>query len=385
MSIRKITIEQLRAALNLRDLSNPAEGPHAMQMIMEEVLSALRDVWRCNIVVHRDNPIVSIADNYDRLNYPKDGASRNTRYTRYVCDTALLRTQASAMVPDAMRNLAEPMPQDVLIALPGLTYRRDSVDRIHCPEPHHLDLWRLRKSTQENMDMDVTDLMNMIDVCVNAALPGIKWRVSPTPHPYTLQGVQIDALWGEEWIEIGECGLAHPDIIKANIKGSDKVTGLAMGLGLDRILMIRKNIPDIRLLRSTDPRVCGQMLDLEPYKPVSTMPPVIRDLSIVMDDDMIDDDIGDIVRESLAENSDIVEQVKIISETSYSALPEAARNRLGIKPHQKNVLIRVVMRALSRTLTAEECNLYRDIIYTALHKGSEWQWACEKSANSKTA
>ncbi len=42
MSIRKITIEQLRAALNLRDLSNPAEGPHAMQMIMEEVLSALK-------------------------------------------------------------------------------------------------------------------------------------------------------------------------------------------------------------------------------------------------------------------------------------------------------------------------------------------------------
>jgi phenylalanyl-tRNA synthetase alpha chain len=374
MTIRKINMEQLRYALNLRDLSNPKDGHHAMQLVMQDILKALEDAWRCKIKIHRDNPIVSIADNYDRLNYPKDGASRNARYTRYVCEAALLRTQASAMVPDAMQDISDDMPNDILIALPGLTYRRDCVDRIHSAEPHHLDLWRLKKNSALGDD----DLMEMIELWMRAALPGIKWRTTKSPHPYTLNGVQIDALWNDEWIEVGECGLAHPEIIKANIENSEGISGLAMGLGLDRILMVRKNIPDIRLLRSTDSRVLEQMNDLEPYKPVSSMPPVTRDLSIVLNDDMIDDDIGDIVRESLQENADIIEVVETITETPYEELPEQARKRLGIQPRQKNILLRVVLRALDRTLTTEECNKYRDVIYAALHKGTEWHWAAKE-------
>ena len=120
-------MEQLRYALNLRDLSNPKDGHHAIQLLMQAILKALEDTWECNIKIHRESPIVSIADNYDRLNYPKDGASRNARYTRYVCDTALLRTQASAMVPNAMQEISDNMPGDVLIALPGLTYRKRQI------------------------------------------------------------------------------------------------------------------------------------------------------------------------------------------------------------------------------------------------------------------
>lgn len=371
MTIRKINMEQLRYALNLRDLSDSKDGHHAMQLVMQDILTALENRWRCKVKIHRESPIVTIAENYDQLNYPKDGASRNARYTRYVCDTALLRTQASAMVPNAMREISADMPEDILIALPGLTYRRDCVDRIHSAEPHHLDLWRLKK----NSNLSDDDLMQMIETWMEAALPGIKWRTVKSPHPYTQNGVQIDAWWNDEWIEVGECGLAHPEIINANIENSEGITGLAMGLGLDRILMVRKNIPDIRLLRSTDPRVLEQMNDLEPYRAVSTMPPVTRDLSIVLNDDMIDDDIGDVVRESLNENADIVELVETISETPYEELPEQARKRLGIVPGQKNILLRVILRSLERTLTTEECNEYRDIIYAALHKGTEWHWA----------
>lgn len=371
MTIRKISIAQLRYALNLADLSNPEDGKHAMQLLMHAILQALTDSWLCDIKIYRGNPIVSIADNYDRLNYPKDGASRNARYTRYVCDTALLRTQASAMVPNAMQEISNNMPDEILIALPGLTYRRDCVDRIHSAEPHHLDLWRLTK----NSNLTNHDLMEMIALWMNAVLPGVKWKTTPNEHPYTLNGVQIDALWNDEWIEIGECGLAHPEIIKANIANSEGISGLAMGLGLDRILMVKKNIPDIRLLRSTDARVLNQMNDLAPYRAVSSMPPTIRDLSIVLDGHINDDDIGDIVRESLNSNADIVEVVETISETPYEELPEQARKRLGIQPGQKNILLRVTLRALDRTMAAEECNEYRDVIYAALHKGTEWHWA----------
>ena len=377
MNIKKISLEQLRYALNLRDLSNPTDGSHAMQILVNEVLEALTKSWQCQVKTYRESPIVSIEDNYDRLNYPKDGASRDARYTRYVCDTALLRTQGSAMVPNAMQEVSSELPDDILLAMPGLTYRRDCVDRIHSAEPHHLDLWRLKKDSQLNND----DLMNMIDICMGSAIPGIKWRVIPSPHPYTQNGVQIDALWNDKWIEVGECGLAHPQIIKENIRDYDGVSGLAMGLGLDRLLMVRKNIPDIRLLRSNDLRISSQMEDLSCYKPVSLMPPVTRDLSIVLDNDMTDDDIGDIVRESLQENAEIVELVETLSQTPYQELPEAAQKRLGISPSQKNILLRVVLRALDRTLTTEECNQYRDQIYEALHKGTEWHWASHDRQN----
>jgi phenylalanyl-tRNA synthetase alpha chain len=373
MQTRKISLEQLKYAINLRDLTNPTDGHHAMQMVMDQILHALKEAWGCDLMTWRESPIVTVADNYDRLNYPKDGASRNARYTRYVCDGALLRTQASAMVPNAMQAIAGKVPDDVLIALPGLTYRRDCVDRIHSPEPHHLDLWRLKKGTP----LDENDLQQMIKIWMEALLPGIEWKTTESPHPYTQKGVQIDALWNGEWIEVGECGLAHPEIIARNIP-NENLSGLAMGLGLDRILMVKKNIPDIRLLRSTDPRVISQMSDLSEYAPVSSMPPVTRDLSIVLDYDTNDDDIGDIVRESLGDDAEIVELIQTLSQTPYSDLPEAARERLGIREDQKNILLRVVLRSYERTLTSEECNIYRDKIYAAVHKGSVWQWICQR-------
>lgn len=239
MTIRKISMQQLRYALNLRDLTNPEDGHHAMQLLTQVILQSLEEAWQCMVKIHRESPIVSIADNYDRLNYPRDGASRNARYTRYVCDTALLRTQTSAMVPNAMQEISSNMPDDVLIALPGLTYRRDCVDHIHSAEPHHLDLWRLKKNSKLNDG----DLMEMLSLWMNAVLPGVKWKATPSQHPYTLNGIQIDALWNDEWIEIGECGLANPEIIKANIASSEGISGLAMGLGLDRILMVKKIFP----------------------------------------------------------------------------------------------------------------------------------------------
>jgi phenylalanyl-tRNA synthetase alpha chain len=71
----------------------------------------------------------------------------------------------------------------------------------------------------------------------------------------------------------------------------------------------------------------------------------------------------------------VVESVEVLSETPYESLPPAAVRRLGIAPGQKNVLLRVVLRALDRSLTHSECNELRDRLYAALHRGSAWQWA----------
>jgi phenylalanyl-tRNA synthetase alpha chain len=67
--------------------------------------------------------------------------------------------------------------------------------------------------------------------------------------------------------------------------------------------------------------------------------------------------------------------VTLISRTSFHDLLPAARNRLGMTPDLRNVLVRVVLRHLERTLTDEEANALRDRIYAALHRGTSYQWA----------
>jgi phenylalanyl-tRNA synthetase alpha chain len=364
-----LSADAVRRALSIRDLTDYSHGPHAMQELIDACVARLVGAWNCTARVHRASPIVSVADNYDRLRYPAEGPARDPRYTRYVCDVAVLRTQTSAMVPALLCEHAGSNIADVLLACPGLVYRRDCIDRLHTGEPHQLDLWRVRRGQRLGED----DLREMIRLVVEAMLPGRPWRAIRAEHPYTVDGLQVDVQDDSSWVEIGECGLAHPELLATS--GLEDCTGLAMGLGLDRLLMLRKGIDDIRLLRATDPRIASQMLDLSPYRAVSSMPPVRRDLSIVVDRRTTAEELGDRVRTSLGDRAEAIEAVEVVSETPHDGLPAAARERLGLTPDQKNVLLRVVLRDLSRTLTHAEANELRDAIYAAVHEGPAMEWA----------
>lgn len=357
--------------LALRDLTDAALGPHAMQLLIQHALDALRASWTCPVVVQRAPPLVPSADNYDDLGYPPDGASRDARYTRYLTPQLLLRTQTSAMIPRALRVIAPARYEDVLLACPGLTYRRDSIDRLHVGEPHQLDLWRI---AQRPLTRD--DLVAMIEKVAAAMLPGASLRLEPAVHPYTLDGLEVHANVHGRWVEILECGRAHPDLLAA--AGLAEASGLAMGIGLDRMLLLRKGIEDIRALRSEDPRIQAQMLDLEPYRPVSSQPPIYRDLSVAVAEEANAQELGDQVRSSLAAASASIESVEVLAETSYLDLSLAARRRLGIAPRQKNVLLRLVIRDLERTLTSAEANELRDAVYAVLHRGSVKTWASKE-------
>lgn len=371
MSDSMLSADTLRRALSVPDLTDPTNGPHALQVLVGDVSTALRDAWGCTVIVERASPIVSVADNYDRLHYPAEGAARDARYTRYVCTGTLLRTQTSAMIPPLLQRLAVQPPKDALLVCPGLVYRRDCIDRLHTGEPHQLDLWRITRGHA----LARAELDQMIALAVGALLPGRAWRTSEALHPYTSSGMQIDVQDGGAWIEIGECGLALPALLSENGHPVPPASGLAMGLGLDRILMLRKGLDDIRLLRSSDPRVSHQMRDLAPYRVVSSMPPVRRDLSLAVAADTTPEELGDGLRSALAERADDVECVELLAETAYAALPVNARERLGMLPGQKNALLRVTLRALDRTLTHAECNQLRDAIYAALHRGTRSEWA----------
>lgn len=377
MSVPVLDPAAVTRALAVPDLTDPAVAPgHALQLLVGAVVGALAAEWRCAVVEVRDTPIVSLDDNYDRLGFAPDAVTRDARYSRYLSTTCVLRTHTSALVPPVLRRLAADgaaRPTDVLLACPGMVYRRDSIDRLHTGTPHQLDLWRIT-----DVPMGTGDLHAMIGLVVGAALPGWTWRTVAVRHPYTDQGLQIDVADATgEWIEVGECGLAAPRVLQeAGLPAH--VSGLAMGVGLDRLLMLRKGIPDIRLLRSDDERVASQMRDLSPYRPVSAHPAVQRDLSVAVDDEVDDEVLGDRVREALGADADAVESVEVVSETPSERLPEAARARLGLQDGQRNLLVRVVLRHVDRTLTDVEANGLRDRIYAAVHQGTNHQWALSR-------
>ena len=368
-----ISADAYRKALAVPDLTDAAHGLHALQLLVRDAVAALRDAWACDVIVYRAHPVVSIGDNYELLGYAPDAAARDARYTRYVSESEVLRTHTSAMIPALLRSLARASYDDILLACPGLVYRRDRIDRLSVGEPHQLDLWRIRRRALAR-----DDLRAMVELVVGTLAPGAPYRCLPAAHPYTRDGLEVEVQAGDRWVELLECGLAAPEVLRRAALPPE-YQGLAMGIGLDRALMLRKGIDDIRLLRSTDPRVAGQLHDLQPYRPVSSQPPVRRDLSIAVGGDATVEELGDRVRAALDDRAAVVEEIAVLAETPDEELPLQAAERLGLQPGQKNVLLRVVLRHPTRTLPDEEANEIRDAIYAAVHEGSEWTWAARRS------
>lgn len=363
---------EIVSALELRDLSNPESGPHAMQTLLDCAVEALTTRWKCTAVIHRPRALVAVEDNYDRLGYDPADITRDARYTRYVSDTVMLRSHTSAGIPPALRTLAaDTTPDaDLLLVLPGLVYRRDVIDRLQVGTPHQVDLWRIVRGEA----MTRADLHEMVDTLVNAILPGAAWRAEPAKHPYTEHGLQVDVETGGEWVELAECGVAAPHVLSGAGLDPTRCGGLALGMGLDRALMLRKGVPDIRLLRAAEPRIAEQMLDLAAWQAVSMMPPVRRDLSIVTDAGVDDEILGDQARNALGPDAELLESLSVRAATNHEQLPAPVRERIGTRPGQTNILLRVVLRPVDRTLTDTQANTLRNRIYAALHRGPVMEW-----------
>ena len=133
--------------------------------------------------------------------------------------------------------------------------------------------------------------------------------------------------------------------------------------------MIRKQITDIRLLRHDDKRISKQMLNLNPYKEVSSYPHIVRDISIAISNEMDDELLGDKIRNSI-EHSNWIEELGIKSETKYVDLPSHVSERLGMNESLKNVLVSIRLRSLEHTLTKQETNSVIQQLYKDIHEGT---------------
>jgi phenylalanyl-tRNA synthetase alpha chain len=370
MYVEPISKEALKQYLAIADLTQ-SPAPHALKLVCEKIINYMRAAHPdSDVQVRRLNPVVSVADNYDNLLIAPDNISRSSTYTHYVDQTHVLRTHTTAHIPGILRDLAARADwQDVVILLPGLAYRRDVSDQKHVGEVHMLEMWRIVKNDARRSIVK-DDLLAVVRGVAAAAAPGWKLRIIDSPHPYTRGGIEVNAVRGDRDIEILECGLIGDEILRRAGLDPAKYSGWALGMGLDRLVMTLKNIPDVRYLRSVNPRIAEQMRDLAPYREVSSQPAIRRDMSYCVPAGYVEEDISADIRAALGERVEALEEVEILSETPAADLPVVARQRLGCASDQKNVLVRVTLRDLERSITNAEANALYERIYARVNYGS---------------
>jgi phenylalanyl-tRNA synthetase alpha chain len=371
MYIQPLTKAKLSEYLAIPDLTE-GKQQHAISLLYERVAEYMRQAHKkSDVRVYRKDPIVTVADNYDNLLITSDNISRSSTYTHYVDNEHILRTHTTAQIPAILRELAATKNdwKDVVILLPGLAYRRDVTDKKHVGQVHMLEMWRIVK-TGNDKPIVKDDLLDVVKGAANIAAPGWKLRIIDSPHPYTKQGIEVNAVLGERDIEILECGLINDQILANAGLDPQEYSGWALGMGLDRLVMTLKDIPDVRYLRSTNPKIAAQMKDLDKYHEVSSQPAIQRDMSYSVPTGYVEEDINEDIREALGDKQNILESVEILSETAYKDLPLKIQERLGIASDQKNVLVRITLRHLERTLENKEANEIYDDIYEKINHGS---------------
>ena len=199
--------------------------------------------------------------NFELLNIPKGHPARDTQDTFYITDNILLRTQTS---PVQIRTMEQKKPP-IRIISPGRVYRSDAVDATHSPLFHQIEGLVVDKG------ITMSDLKGTLEIFVKR-LYGEDSKVRFRPHhfPFTEPSAETDICCfecggkgchlckGEGWIEILGCGMVHPKVLENCGIDPEVYSGFAFGLGLERIVMRRYNITDLRLLYENDTRFLKQ-------------------------------------------------------------------------------------------------------------------------------
>ncbi len=192
--------------------------------------------------------------NFIALNIPESHPARDPLDNFYIDDNSLLRSQTSTMQIRVMEHKQPP----IRVVAPGRVFRPDSVDATHMFMFHQIEALVVDEG------ISMIDLKTTIDQFVQAFFgAGTVWRFRPSFFPFTEPSGEVDLLMHDKngreyWLEMGGCGMVHPNVFKAVGYDTEKYTGWAFGFGIERLAMRKYGITDIRYFFENDVRFLSQ-------------------------------------------------------------------------------------------------------------------------------
>lgn len=189
--------------------------------------------------------------NFTALNIPENHPARAMHDTFYVDDSHVLRTHTSPVQVHYMQNKQPPLK----IIAPGRVYRVDS-DATHSPMFHQVEgLWVDENISFANLKGVVQDFLQKFFEREDLTV-----RFRPSFFPFTEPSAEMDMSWNGGWLEIGGCGMVHPEVFKHVNIDSEQYRGFAFGLGVERLAMLRYGVNDLRHFFNNDLRFLQQFI-----------------------------------------------------------------------------------------------------------------------------
>ena len=250
------------------DLTEPGKRPTVgNEHILVKVANELTELFgRMGFSTAAGPEVEDEFHNFVALNIPQSHPARDPAWTNFYLAPAgagmrfedvpegqatLLRTQTSTVQIRVMQRQAPP----IRVVIPGRVYRPDTHDATHLSMFHQLEALVVDKG------VSMVDLKSTVMQFVHAYFgPQTKARFRPSFFPFTEPSAEVD-VWFEDkgrWIELGGCGMVHPNVLTACNIDPETYTGWAFGFGIERIAMRKYGIDDIRLFVENDVRFLGQ-------------------------------------------------------------------------------------------------------------------------------
>jgi phenylalanyl-tRNA synthetase alpha chain len=192
--------------------------------------------------------------NFGALNFAPGHPARDMQDTFYVeygaPETTLLRTHTSPVQIRVM--LSQPPP--IYSIMPGRVFRQDTADATHMPVFHQIE------GLVIDRDITFADLAGTLETFTTAYFgPGFTSRLRPSYFPFTEPSAEFDIQRPDgSWLELGGCGMVHPNVLRAGGLDPEEWSGFAFGFGIDRLALMRHGVDDLREFFANDARFLEQ-------------------------------------------------------------------------------------------------------------------------------
>ncbi len=331
---------RIRRYLGMPDLSRTPSSP------LGEIVKRVKALPRFKDFDDIEIPEIVPADiSFDLFDFPADHPARSKSDTYYVDDKNILRTHDTVFWyyylhdPRIKEKIAEQEPLGAVCY--GKVYRKDEIDRKHMNVFHQIGAWYLVPDSKQKLELD--DLKAALSEIVESVFgKETEYRFLDDTFPYTDPSTQVEVKVNGDWVEILGAGMPKKSVLKK--MGVEGYNGWAFGFGLERLALLGMKLPDIRLLWSDDERVKKQLVLGQEFVEVSKYPPVVRDISFIVERGFIPNNYFDLVRDICG---DLVEQVGLI---------DTYENAEKLGTDKVSYAYRITYRSISKTLTNEEVN-----------------------------